>query len=263
MKPTIQSSFLMILLAATLTASTTVNGESSLVRQIRSDLKSNPTKTVDRLNDTLMVQLLEQQEYDAVEEFAITGTLAVPADTWRIEQLQKHRIAALLKQNKPQEALHAAKALFNVCGLGFVKDELPILCQCLAAAHPEDPSIVPRFKLQILAGAQEDPAERQRLLTKYGGNSIMESIPADPGPYAAAIAKRHSLVDYRSLYGTGNLLLMSGRIPEAKEVFQKVYAIAPPSELKYASEGIAKLIKAEDGGVGRANEFVISIRPKK
>lgn len=240
------------------------NGEESqLVRQIRSDLKSMPQQTVDRLNDSLMQELLQQDQYRAVEEFAVTGTLAVPADTWRIEQLQKHRITALLKQNKPQEALRAAKALFNVCGMGFVKEALPLLCQCVAAVHPEDPGIVPRFKLQILAGAQEDPGERSRLLKKYGGNSVMESMEADPAPYAAAIAQRRGLNDYRSLYGTGNLLLLSGRINEAKEVFQKVYDIAPAGELKYASEAIAKLIKAEDGGLGRANQFVLSIRPKQ
>ena len=56
---------------------------------------------------------------------------------------------------------------------------------------------------------------------------------------------------------------MSGRIKEAHEVLMKVYQIAPPGELKYASEGIAKLIKAEDGGLGKANQFVMSIRPKE
>jgi hypothetical protein len=91
----------------------------------------------------------------------------------------------------------------------------------------------------------------------------MESIPADPTPYADAISKRKNVTDYRGLYGTGNLLLLSGRIKEAHDAFMRVYKIAPPGELKYASEGIAKLIKAEDGGLGKANQFVMSIRPGK
>lgn len=233
------------------------------VDSIRAELKADPTHAVDRLNEAWMAGLLHSGRYAAVVEFATTGTLALPADTWRIEQLQKHRIAALLAENKPREALAAAKGLFNVCSLGFVKDALPILCDCLKAAHPDDRSIVPRLKLQVLANAQEDPAERKRLLAKYGGNSIMDSIPADPLPYSQAIADRRALSDYRGLYGTGNLLLLSGRVREAHETFAKVYQIAPPQELKYATEGIAKLIKAEEGGLGKANQFVISIRPEK
>ena len=210
-----------------------------------------------------MPELLASGQLKAVEEFATTGTLAVAADTWRIEQLQKHRIRALLAENELQQALHAAKGLFNVCGMGFTKDALPLIVDCLKATHPNDPALIAEFKLQVLANAQEDPAERRRLLAKHGGNSVMESIPADPDPYVDAIAKRRNLTDYRGLYGTGNLLLMSGRIKEAHAVFMKVYQIAPPQELKYASEGIAKLIKAEDGGLGKANQFVMSIRPKE
>lgn len=231
------------------------------VEEIRTSLASNPAQTVDQLNRTWLTALLSAKQYDAVEEFATAGTLALPADTWRIEQLQKHRIAALLVQGKNEEALHAARALFNVCGMGFVKEALPLLADTLTATHPDDPGIVPKFRLQVLANAQEDPAERKKLRERYQGNSVMESIPAEPGVYAEAIAKRKGMEQYRELYGTGNLLLMSGRVKEAHEVFMKVYKIAPPGELKYASEGIAKMIKAEDGGVGRANQFVMAIRP--
>jgi hypothetical protein len=233
------------------------------VEAIRQNLQANPQNAVDRLNERWMQGLLDSYQYNAVSELAIAGTLALPADTWRIEQLQKHRITALLRQDKPKEALAVAKGLFNMCGLGFVKDELPLLADCLKAAHPDDPRIVPQWKLQVLAGAQEDPAERKRLLEKYGGNSVMDAIPADPDPYVKAIAERRNITDYRGLYGTGNLLLLSGRTKEARQVFDKVYAIAPPGELKYATEGIAKCLKAEDGGLGRANQFVISIRPQK
>ena len=253
----------LLALFAQVAAAQSTKPESDLVNQIRSSLHTNPGQTIDQLNDSLMPKLLEQKQYQAVEEFAITGTLALPADTWRIESLQKYRIRALLEKHRPQDALRVAKSLFNVCSMGFVKEELPILCECLAAAHPEDPGIVPRFKRQILAGAQEDRAERNRLSGQCGGNSIMESIEADPGPYAQAIAQRSRISDWRGHYGTGNLLLLSGRIKEARDVFTKVYADAPPGELRYASEAIAKLIKAEDGGLGRANEFVLSIKPKQ
>ena len=231
------------------------------LRQLQRDLQNKPGETVDLLNQTVLAKLLDQHQYGAVESLAVAGTLALPADTWRIEELQRSRVRALLAEHRSAEALHAAKALFNVCSLGFVKDALPLLSQALAAAHPEDPGIVPRFKLQVMAGADEDPVERQQLLNQYGGNTIMSSIAADPDPYRSALEQRKNLTGWRELYGNGNLLLLSGRISEARQVFTKVYAQRPPDELRYASEAIAKLIKAEDGQLGRANQFVRSIRP--
>ena len=50
---------------------------------------------------------------------------------------------------------------------------------------------------------------------------------------------------------------------EARDVFENVYKIAPAGEVNYASEAIAKVLKAEDGNIGRANEFAASIRPKE
>jgi hypothetical protein len=107
------------------------------VKQIRDGLSSNPTATVDLLNRTWVFPLLRAEQYSTVEEFTTAGTIAVCPDTWRIEQLQRHRIEALLAENKPDEALRAAKALFNVCGMGFTKDALPLLVDALKAAHPE------------------------------------------------------------------------------------------------------------------------------
>jgi hypothetical protein len=121
-------------------------------------LASNPVDTVDQLNRTWLEALRRAKQCPAVEEFATNGTIAVAPDTWRIEQLQRHRIEALLAENKPDEALRAAKALFNVCGMGFTKDALPLLVDSLKAAHPDDPTLVPKFKLQVLANAQEDPS---------------------------------------------------------------------------------------------------------
>jgi hypothetical protein len=251
----------LLILLGDLAAAQTVAAPPPDVQKLRLDLLNNPRDTVDRLNNTIMSRLLEAHQYEAVEQLAVAGTLALPADTWRIEQLQQHRVRALLAEHKSQEALRAAKALFNVCSLGFVKDSLPLLCDALSAAHPEDSGIVPRFRRQVLAGAQEDPAERQRLLNKYGGNTIMKSIEADPVPYEAALAQRKSLTQWRDRYGNGNLLLLCGRTSEARQVFTVVYETCPDGELRYASEAIAKLIKAEDGGLGRANQFVRSIRP--
>src|SRR5215469_2371570 len=70
-------------------------------QQLRLDLQNNPRDTVDRLNSTEMSRLLTARQYGAIEELAVAGTLALPADTWRIEQLQKYRVLALLAEHKP------------------------------------------------------------------------------------------------------------------------------------------------------------------
>jgi hypothetical protein len=236
-------------------------GASKTLQALKADLKANPGETIDRLNRDELGKLINQGQYEAVEELATTGTLALPADTWRIEVLQRYRVEALLARHKNDEALRAARGLFNVCGMGYVKDALPLLFQALAAARPQDPSLVPRLKKQILAGAREEDEERKREWEKVGGNAIMNTIQADPGPYEAAIKARAGKTAWRDLYGTGNLYLLSGNITKAKAIFDQVYAGAHDGELRYASEAKAKMIKADDGAVGRANHFVRSIRP--
>ena len=125
-----------------------------------------------------------------------------------------------------------------------------------------DPSVVNRFRLQQLAGAQSDAEQRKKLLADLGEN-VMASIEVDGTPFKDGIAARQSASDYDTLYSLGNLLLISGRVKEARDVFENVYKIAPAGEVNYASEAIAKVIKAEDGNIGRANEFAAAIRPKE
>jgi hypothetical protein len=233
------------------------------VDAIRTALQENPIQAVDRLNDDWMTGLIALRRFDEVNEFATTGTIAVAADTARIEQLQKNRVSALMLSGKSQQALQAAKGLFNVSGMGFTKEAIQLLIRSAIMAHRTNPEILPQLTIQILANAQEDAAERKKLLAKYGGNAVMDGIPADPAPYVDAIAKRGSQADYHGLYGTGNLLLLSGRVKDAHDVFLKIYQIAPPAELKYASEGVAKLMKAEEGGLGKADDFVETIRPRE
>jgi DNA-binding transcriptional regulator YbjK len=235
--------------------------DASLVTQIRSDLQSKPREAVDQLNQTLVFQLRDQKQYAAIEEFAIAGTIAMADDAGRIEQLQKHRVEALLAEGRSQEALHAAKALFNVCTMHFVVEALPLLTNSIAAAHPTDPKLIPKFKLQMLANAQENPAERERLRSKCDNNSVMMSLAADPEPYAKAIRDLANKSDYKSLVSLANLELLSGHVETASDLLDRAYKLAPATEINSATEGLARKLKAQDGGVGRANQFVDSIRP--
>jgi tetratricopeptide (TPR) repeat protein len=208
-----------------------------------------------------MNQLIGARRYAEVEEFANAGSLAVARDTWPVEQLQRFRVRALTAQGKHKEALAAAKGLFNVSGFGSTSHCYQVLIDSLKAARPDDPALVNRFKWQQLALAAEDPKVRAEQ-SKDLGPLVMDSIEVDGRPFEKAIEARKDAADYEGLYARGNLLLLAGRAREAREVFTRVYDMAPEKELAYAAEGLAKAIKAEHGSVGRANEWVLSIRPK-
>ncbi len=231
----------------------------SLANSIRSSLASEPDRAVDRLNSEWLPSFLSQKQYELVLEFSAAGILALPADTWRVEQLLRHRIRAYLQTNRPKEALAAAKELYNVCGIGFLPTALELLTECLRAAYPDKPAIVSQFKLQQLAGAQTDPHQRNSAL-KDLGPSVVANISTNPKTWLDALQRRSAKSDYRSLYGNANLLLLANRNTEAKNLFEKILASAPPSETRYASEGLAKAIKAEDGFIGRANAWILSVR---
>jgi len=238
-----------------------------LIASIRDALAADPRTAVDRLNDRWMPDLIGLQRFKEVEEFAAAGANATPRDTWRLEGLQKHRVRALLDQGKPKEALAAARGLFNVCGTGFVPQALQLIGECLSAVERASggvpagsDSMAMRFKLQQLTGAQTDSKERAKALEGLG-EPVLASIEIDAKPYEEGIAKLAGKDDYASQYALGNLYLLSGKLPEARKAFERAYAVQPPGELRYSSEGLAKVIKAEDGNLGRMNAWILSIRP--
>lgn len=43
--------------------------------------------------------------------------------------------------------------------------------------------------------------------------------------------------------------------------FEQAYKVAEKSHLAAATESLARTMKAEDGAIGRANAFLLSLRP--
>lgn len=240
-----------------------VSGEparvESAVGDIRAGLLIQPGDAIDRLNATRMAALLRAKQYDAVIEFSTKGVLALPADTWRIEGLYRHRIRARLALGQTREALADARALFNVAGVGFTMNSVDLLAECLDAAHPESPGMGNRFRLQVLAGAETDEAKRGRAVAD-AGESILAKVAIDPTPWAEAIEMRSGKTGYRIAYGTANLLLLAGRTAEARQAFEAIWKSRPAGEDRYAAEGFAKAIKADTGMIGPANLWIRSVR---
>jgi hypothetical protein len=91
---------------------------------------------------------------------------------------------------------------------------------------------------------------------------VLASIQVDPTPYRQAIVSADR-PDYNALLGQGNLYLLADQPKEAMTAFQRAYGmVRRDAERPTATESLARAMKAEDGSIGRANSWVLSIRPR-
>jgi hypothetical protein len=213
-------------------------------------------RAVERLPGWLH-ELISLRRFDETEDFAVAVINARPADIRSIETCQQARIRAKLLANKPQEALPLAKSLYDVCSMADTSKAIDLISECLYDIHANgDPAAAVReFKLQQIRGAattQPSPSDQ---------NSLSQ-IKLDPKPYSAGLAHVELLDNtWDAAMGKGNLLLLAGEAGEAAKVFDKAYALASDSNLPAATEAVARAMRAEDGTVGRANAWILSLRP--
>ena len=127
---------------------------------------------------------------------------------------------------------------------------MKLVWECLLAAYPDDHALLERFREEqwaaVLGGGPE----------AAGAQSVMGSIQIDPGAYDKAMADFREQKD--EWLCRGNLMLMAGKVTEARKVFEKAYEGSPDSPA--AVDSLARCIKAEDGDIGRANKYVAQRR---
>jgi tetratricopeptide (TPR) repeat protein len=232
-----------------------VSVQAQGIEQIRAMLRSNPQRAVIGLRGGWIKRLMELQRYDDVVAIGLAGILAYPPEAASVEQIQKFRVQALLAEGKPSEALAASKQLFAIATLKGTADAVRTVCQCLDALHPDDRELLRRYREEQIEGAasRQSPTSNPVL--------ILNDVQIDPEPYRAAI-NSPTAEDYKSLTGQGNLMLMAGEFDEAREVFDRAYTLAGDKDLPAATENLARCMKARDGTIGRANAWVLSIRPQ-
>jgi tetratricopeptide (TPR) repeat protein len=209
--------------------------------------------------------LMKAGRYDEVARLSLEATVTLPWNVSVVEYLQTYRVRALLKMGKPQEALAAAKGLFNVCRMKSTASVLELHVDCLKAAYPSDAAIIDRFRSEQTAGsvlpAGRDPAQITSQPPAVGSqSSVLAGIKVDGSAYEAAI-QQYAGEDYGGLVSRGNLLLLADRPKEARAAFEKAYALASDKDLATATESIARCMRAEDGTIGRANAWLLSLRP--
>jgi tetratricopeptide (TPR) repeat protein len=200
--------------------------------------------------------LLDMQRTGDVLQLTQAAILSHPWDNSTLEQMQSHRVQALLQQGKPAEALIAAKQLFNIATIGGTADAIRTVSQCLSALHPDDHDLLRRYKQEQTDGARPDqpPPSPSSL--------ILAAVRIDPSPYVAAIAQITG-EDRASLDSLGNLLLLSGDTTRAWQVFERAYSMAADKDLPAATEDLARCMRAQDGTIGRTNAWILSLRPRE
>jgi len=220
-----------------------------------SDAK-NSQRAIERIPGWLRT-LMGEKRFDEVEEFTIAVINAHPTDLRLIELCQQARIRAKLMQNKPQEALPLAKGFYNVCAMPDTSKAIEIIAECLydISADDDPAGAVKRFKLEQIHGAattQPSPTDANTL----------SKIQIDPKEFIPGL-EHADLADngWDAAMGKGNLLLLSGQPTEATKAFQKAYSLASDNNLAAATEAVARAMRAQDGTVGRANAWILSLRP--
>lgn len=232
-------------------------------------LESDPKKGSGELRGKWIKSLQLNKRNEAVAELALAGIMADPTDVQKMEVLLKVRVKALLALGKGEEALGVAKSLFNVASMGGTSDAVLCMAEGLGQVRKDDKGIIERFRREQMAGAQAPttrPVEGDNAgmasVVPTAENTVMGSIKVDGKKYEEAV-EFWTGEDYQSLVARGNLLLMADKAKEAKVLFERAYAMAGEKDLGAATENIARQMKAEDGTIGRANGWVLSLRPGK
>jgi hypothetical protein len=202
--------------------------------------------------------LVNHRRFDEIEDIAVASINGRPYDLALVETCQIERIRGKLINKQPKEGLSLAKALYNACPMQDTSRAIDLIAECLYDMNVEgDPAgVVKKFKLQQLHGAATT-----RPATATDDN-ILDQISIDSKCYEPGLQQAELIEDsWRSLQGQGNLLLLAGRPKDAAKVFEKAYALASDKNLPAATEAVARAMRAQDSSVGRANTWILSLRP--
>ncbi len=255
------------------------SGDTAAVEQGLAGVRAAFAKDAGRARGDFLGQwapiLMRTERYAEVEQFAWQALLVSANDTGVVEQLEKLRVQALLAADKTAEAQAEARALYNVASMKGTAEAIRLVAQTLKS----DPTRQRKFKDEQLAGevvvtdtaraadaagaAVLSAGELMKAGAAGGGSPVLAGIPLGGTAYAARIKALEALEEtFGNLTALGNLYLLAGDPDKARDAFERAYAISADKELPAATESLARAMKAKDGTVGRANAWILSLRPK-
>jgi hypothetical protein len=235
------------------------------VQAIREMLQQQPTRAVTGFRGSWGQQLLEAKRYGEVDELAEAMMLASPADSWVLEPMLQLRIRAALNSGRPQQAAKYAKQLYNVCQMTNTTTAMALLAECLNTPPSAANARLNQFRDEQLAGATTQPYAKEPAAIYVAkaatASATLTGIAVDGEKYLEK-ARTFTSEDYTSLVARVNLFLLADRPADALVYAERGYSMAPEGSLQPASDMMARCMKAADGTIGRANAWLISIRPR-
>jgi tetratricopeptide (TPR) repeat protein len=213
-------------------------------------LQSKPEQASHLYGKYWVPALIASAHYQEANQLALDSILAAPWQSGVVEDLQTLRVQALLSMGQYQQSLANAKSLFNVASLSGTEHALLLVAQSIKLAHPGDIMLLSRFIHEQIAGESltTNPAAA-------AGGSILSQITIDPTDYQPGV-NHFSGDDNQSRRAQGNLLLLAGRSDEALNIFQALAKSSSDETRQTLAFNIARAIKACDGTIGRANQFM-------
>jgi tetratricopeptide (TPR) repeat protein len=246
---------------------------------LRNRLNNGPRAvTTEIYNRRLPDYLQEVGEFEAAAEVSLRCINAQPDRIERAEYFLAARAKALLAAKNYQEALPAAKSYYNVCLIKTTPKAIELVAQALAAAHPDDPGLPRRFKLQQLAGgtvlrfgdalvpavSAGSGAKAAETAAATGdislGEDVLRSIQVDGSIYDGEGFELERNPDAQWL-GKANMLLMQDKPEEALAIFERLTKASNVNFSGLAKTGLARAIKASDGNLTKANEYLGTLQP--
>lgn len=228
------------------------------LERVRELLAENPKKWAVDVNNRWVKALLRGKRWSAAAELAAEGIAARPDSAGIVYGLQEARTRALLADGKTEQALRAAKSAFNVAPMARTGEAVMLLAECL---HAVDPARAEQFRKEQIAGAEAPRAANapNPPATQSGAGSVLAGIKGETELYKP-LADDHPDATYHHKVAVGNLLLLADKPRAARALFDQAYQQAPETLVDAATENIARAIKAEDGTIARANEWILAAR---
>src|SRR5271170_5776091 len=205
--------------------------------------------------------MITDQRYQDAADLALAGALARP-DIKYISQLMFLRTRALLALGDSDQAIQAAKGYYNVCYMKNTPNAIQLVAQCLTQVHPNDSDIAQRFLNQQSSASDVTPDAGT---TTQPATPMLTTIQIDPTLYADSLNKWKNRTvltgDFNDFASYANVLLVADQPNQALKIFETLYKQASmQDDLNTAIEGIARSMRAQDGNVGRANAWLLSLQ---
>ena len=238
--------------------------QTAALAKVRSIIKTEAASGFRQFQNHFLPAMLKGGLNEETAEMAMVMILTHPENPQTLWELQDARTRALLAMGKAKEALASGKSAFNIAPMEYTADAIQRLAECLAAANPDDPQVAKRFMQEQTMGAELLPTT-QPAQSDIRTSPMLKAIKVDATIYDEAIRQggQKQYVKYVALAGQGNLLLLADRPAEARPLFENAYSLATDKDLPAATENLARVMKAEDGTIGRANSWLLSLRPEE